>query len=378
VKITNIESIPAHNGFRNYLLVAVHTDEGITGIGESGMSSREMAVAGVIEHWKPVLVGQDPMRIEHLWQMMSRGGFFPARGPQSSALSAIDIALWDITGKALNTPVYQLLGGLARDKLLCYGHIGDGTSVEVMVENALRMKDRGWRALRFGSPMEDGRTCEPRRTVRKSIEYFAALREALGDDVELILDAHTRIDLPEAIQLGRALEEHDPLFLEDPLRSESYEQYAALRPHVHVPIGAGEQATSKWELLQLIENNLVDYCRLDPCLVGGLTESKKIAGWCEVHQIRLAVHNPLGPVSTAACVHFNLSCPNFGIMEQPGMPGIMPEVFRHQMEWKDGYLLPPTRPGLGIEVDLDAARKYPYQPWEPPQTKRLDGGVTNW
>jgi len=377
VKISDIEAIPAHNGFRNYLLVLVHTDAGISGVGEAGLSGREMAVMGVIEHWKQILIGQDVMRTEHLWQAMSRGAFFPAQRVQASAMSAIDIALWDIKGKALNLPVYQLLGGLTRDKVLCYGHVGDNKTVESTVEAAQRMVKAGWKALRFGPPI-DGNTVEPRKVMRKGLEYFAAIREAVGPEIEIIIDAHTRLELPEAVWLGRALEQYDPLFFEDPLRSETFDQYRALRPHIHVPIGAGEQCASKWEFRTLIEEDLIDYCRLDPCLVGGLTESKKIAGWCEAHHIRLAVHNPLGPVSTAACVHFNLSCPNFGIMEQPGLPGTLPEVFKHQMEWKDGYFVPPTRPGLGIEFDPKEAKKYPYKPWEPPQTRREDGSVANW
>jgi L-alanine-DL-glutamate epimerase-like enolase superfamily enzyme len=377
VKIRDIQTIPVFNGHRNILHVLVHTDEGISGIGESGMSNRELAVQGAVEHFKAQLIGQDPFRIEYLWQVMSRGNFFPANGIQASALSAIDCALWDIKGKALGVPVYQLLGGLARDKVLCYCHLGDTNDRPRMIERAKKMTADGWKALRFGSVI-CGDCFSVRQCLRESIDYFAAVREAVGPQVELILDAHTRFDLPEAIKLGRELEPYDPYFLEDPLRAENFDQYGELRRHVHVPIGAGEHCGNKFEFRRLIENDWIDYCRVDPCLVGGLTEAKKIAGMCEAHHIRLAVHNPLGPVSTAICVHLNLACPNVGAMEQPGLPGLLPAVFTKQMEWKDGYMLPPTAPGLGIEFNVEEALKHPFRLHEPPQTRALDGSVTNW
>jgi galactonate dehydratase len=376
MKIADVEPLIVFNGHRNLMLVAVTTDDGIVGIGESGLSGRELAVQGVVEHFRPWLIGQDPMRIEHLWQQMSRGGFFPAGHAQSAALSAIDIALWDIKGKALNVPVYELLGGLARDKVLCYPHVSGNKDVQKIVDQCMKLRADGWKCFRWGIPISSD-TIEPRDSAREAIKQFAALRDAALDE-ELIMDFHTRLDLPDAIRLCRELEQFDPFFIEDPLRAEHGASYRALRPHVHVPLAAGEQFTSKWQFREMIEEELIDYCRLDPCLVGGLTESKKIAGWCEVHHIKLACHNPLGPVASAACLHLNLSCPNVLVQEQPGKPGMMPEVFTRQVTWEAGYLLPSTAPGLGIEVNLDAARKLPYRPWEPPQTRRSDGSVTNW
>ena len=377
MKIRDIETIPVHNGYRNILHVLVHTDEGITGIGESGMSSRELAIIGAVEHFKAQLIGQDPFRIEYLGQVMSRGNFFPANGMQASALSAIDIALWDIKGKALGVPVYQLLGGLARDKVPCYCHLGDGNDATKMLENAKKKKADGWKTMRFASVLK-GDVVDQRKCMRESIERFAAVREAVGPEINLIIDVHTRFDLPEAIRFGREIEKYDPYFLEDPLRAENFDQYGVLRQHVHVPIGAGEHCGSKFEFRRLIENDWIDYCRVDPCLVGGLTEAKKIAGMCEAHHIRLAVHNPLGPVSTAACVHLNLAIPNVGAMEQPGLPGTMPDVYTKQLEWKDGYMIPPTAPGLGVEFNIEAAKKHPFKIHEPPQTRSPDGAVTNW
>ncbi len=378
MKITDIETVPVFNGYRNFLFVLVHTDAGISGIGESGLSGRELAVQGTIEHFKDVLIGQDARRIEHLWQVMARGAFFPAAGAQSSAMSAIDIALWDIKGKALGVPVYELLGGLTRDKVLCYAHVREDIETSLVIERCLTLKAAGWRAFRAGPPLAKGLIAEPRQIMKWMIDQFAKLREAVGPDFELIIDAHTRIDLPEAMRLCRELEAFDPYFVEDPLRSEDAAAYRVLRQQTIVPLAAGEQYGTKWAFRPMIEEELIDYCRLDPCLCGGITESKKIAAWCEAHHIRLAVHNPIGPVATAACLHFNLSCPNVGIQEQPAMPGGLADIFPEQMKWQDGYLLPPTKPGLGIEINLEAAKKYPGKPWEPPQVRRLDGSMTNW
>jgi galactonate dehydratase len=379
MKITGLEVYPVWGGFRNYLFVVVDTDEGIFGVGESGLTGRELAVAGVIEHLKPALIGQEPGRIEHIWQYISRGAFFPAEGAVSAALSAIDIALWDIKGKALNVPIYELLGGLARDKVVCYPHNnGHNLEIEPLVESCLATKEAGWKFVRWGFPQR-GNLLEPAEGVRASIAQFEAVREAVGDEIELCFDVHTRLDMPDALTLCREVEQFHPFFMEDPLRSEAPEAFEHFRPRTSVPIAAGEQFTSKWQFRQLIERDWIDYCRVDLCLAGGISEAKKIAGWCEAHYIKMAVHNPLGPVSSAACLQFNLSVPNFAVQEQPRKPiEILPEVVPVQPVWEDGYLLPPTAPGLGIEFDREAAKKFPFQMTELPQLRRLDGSFTNW
>ncbi|MEM6562059.1 MAG: mandelate racemase/muconate lactonizing enzyme family protein [Planctomycetota bacterium] len=381
MRITDLQSVAVFNGLRNFLFVVVETDEGLTGVGESGISGRELAVQGTLEHLKPLLVGQDPLRIEYLWQVMARGCFFPAAGAQASAMSAIDIALWDIKGKALGVPTFELLGGRARDKVLCYGHLPDVTDTQQLIDGGHQRIEQGYKVLRSVPPITDesAELLEPRRCMREGLDQFAQFREAFGPDIEMCVDVHTRLDLPEAITFCREIERLDPLFVEDPLRSEDGAAYRALRQHTHVPLAAGEQFGGKWQFRPLIEEELIDYCRLDVCVCGGLTSAKKIAGWCEVHHIRLAVHNPIGPVATAASTHLNLACPNVGIQEQPGLPGqIMLDVFDLQIQWDDGYLLAPTAPGLGIDFDIEAARKYPYKVWDPPQLRRADGSVTNW
>lgn len=379
MKITNIETYPVWGGYRNFLFVVVDTDEGIHGVGEAGITGRELAVMGAVEHLKPLLIGQDAGRIEHIWQMLFRGGFFPAQRIVTSAMAAIDIALWDIKGKALNVPIYDLLGGLVRDKVVCYPHNqGHGTDLAALVDSCLATKEAGWKFVRWGLP-QDGEILEPRQAVKTAIDQFFAVRDAVGEDIELTFDVHTRLDLPDVVWLCREIETTRPFFIEDPLRCENPDSFKTLRPRVHVPLAAGEQFNSKWEFRQLIEEEWIDYARVDLCIAGGITEARKIAGWCETHYIKLAVHNPLGPISSAACLQLNLATSNFGVQEQPAKPGTtLTDVVPVQPEWKDGYLLPPTRPGLGVEFDREAAKKHPFRMTELPHLRRLDGSVTNW
>lgn len=376
MKITDIKVFPIWGGGRNYLIIKVETDEGLYGIGESGLTWRELAVLEAIESLKPRLIGQDPTRKEHLWQVLFRSGFFPGSGILSAAISAIDIALWDLHGKALGVPVYELLGGLCRDKVVCYPHCG-GDTVDALVENAQKRVAEGWKFIRWGLASE-GELLEPSRMVRRGIEECQALREALGPEIEMLFDIHTRLDPADAITFCRAVEPYRLYFVEDPLRSENDASYHMLRQHVAVPLGVGEHYTSKWQFRELIEKDLINYARIDVCLVGGLTEARKVAGWCETHYINLAPHNPLGPVSAAACLHLDLAVPNFGVQEMPAQPGMLPDVFPVQVKWKDGYLLPPEGPGLGITFDERAAKKYPYQTSQGPMLRREDGAFTNW
>jgi galactonate dehydratase len=379
VKITGIEVLPVWGGHRNYLFVIVDTDEGISGYGESGLTGRELAVAGVIDHLRPELIGQDPRRIEHLWQYIARSAFFPAEGAVAAALSAIDIALWDIKGKALGVPVYELLGGLVRDKVVCYPHnAGHYMDVQSLVESCQKTTEEGWKFVRWGLPQNE-LLFEPYESTKAAIKQFAAVREALGDDIDICFDVHTRLDLPDALFLCKEAEQFRPFFIEDPLRSEAPEAFAQLRNRTTVPLAAGEQFTSKYQFRDLIENDWIDYCRIDLCLAGGITEARKVAGWCEAHYIKMVVHNPLGPVSSAACLQFNLATSNFSVQEQPRKPSeIIPEIAPVQPVWENGYLLPTTAPGLGVEIDREAAKKYPFQMATLPQLRRLDGSFTNW
>ena len=273
MKITDVTVFPVKD-FRTYLYVIVDTDAGLYGVGEAGLTGRELDVAGALEHFKPLLIGQDPFRTEHLWQLLFRGGFFPAQNILTAAISAVDIALWDIKGKALGVPVYQLLGGKARDKVAVYCHC-TGATVPDLVESARKSVADGWKFLRWGLAHHPGEVFEPRPAVDLAIQEFEAVRAAVGDEIELCFDVHTRLNLPDAVRLCRAVEPYRPYFIEDPLRSENPDSFKTLRPRVGVPLAAGEQFSSKWEFRQLIEEEWIDFCRLDLCICGGLTEAKK-------------------------------------------------------------------------------------------------------
>jgi len=365
---------------RNFFFVVVETDNGLKGVGEGGITFKEAATAGYIEALTPLLIGQDPFRTEHLWQVMFRSGVFPAGRIGAAAISAIDIALWDIKAQALGVPLYQLLGGLVRDKVACYPHVR-GTSAQELAEAAKRLKNDGWRFLRTElRPDSDGVTFEGSSAVRRGIADFAVLRDAVGDSVELLVDVHTRLDPADAIAYCRGIEPYRPFFVEDPIRMENFDSYRKLSRHINVPLAAGEQYATKWEFRQQVEEDLIDYARIDLCIVGGITESLKVAGWCETHYIKLAPHNPLGPVSTAACLHLDLATSSFGVQELPRIPGTyMQELFPVQVHYEAGHLYPSDRPGLGIVFDESAAARFPpLKEGACPQYRRGDGAFTNW
>ena len=376
MKIRDVRPVLFWAGNANRLIVVVETDDGITGLGESGPHLH--ATAAAVEMLKPRLVGEDATRIEHLWQVMFRGGFFPGGNILGAAVSAVDTALWDINAKALGVPVYRLLGGRYRDRVPAYCHIG-GHQLEGLVESGVAAAEAGWKYLRWGSPQQGDRH-EPRVVIRESIEGMEKLRAALGDEIELCFDVHARFDPSDSITLAKGIEPTRPYFLEDPIRSENLQLYRHLRQHIDIPLAVGEHYASKWEIRQLIEEDLIDFARPDLCIIGGITEAKKVAAMCETHQIRIVTHNPLGPVSSAACLHLNLAIPNVGVAEQPRQPGSnVTDFFPVQIGWDDGYLVPNDRPGLGVEFDEKAALASPPQP---PGRARLlrrdDGSITNW
>lgn len=378
MKISSIKTYLAKE-WRTFLFVVVETDDGTYGLGEAGLTGRELAVQGAIEHFNPLLLGQDPSRTEHLWQMLWRGGFYPAGQVLSSAIAAIDMALWDLKAKALDTPLYQLLGGRCRDRVLTYNHLGSG-SVEQVASQAERSVAEGWKCLRFELwPEHHNAGFEPRKAIRQSLKHWAAIREAVGDDIEICVDVHTRLGVADAVRYCRATETFRPFFIEDPLRSENPQSYRHLRQQTAAPLAAGEQYAGKWDFKHILEEELVDFARIDVAIAGGITEARKIAAMAETHYIDIAVHNPIGPVSTAACLHLNLACTNFGVMELPRRPGeTMADVITGQPIWENGFLLVPEKPGLGVEFDPEALQKYPFEMTELPHLHREDGSFTNW
>lgn len=377
MKITQIKSFVALSG---HFFVKVETDAGIYGLGEGGLSRRGLALAEVVRSFEPFLIGADPFQTEHLWQVMFRGAFFPGGVVQAAAVSAVDIALWDIKGKALNVPVYELLGGRTRDKVVCYPHNGGG-AIDALVASCKNTHEAGWKFVRWGlADGADSGTFEPRRAIRHGVEQVQAVRNALGDRVEILVDVHTRLDPADSLDFCNRVAPYNPFFIEDPLRSENPASLRRLRQQTSVPLAVGEQFDSKWTFRAVIEEDLMDYCRVDLCIAGGLTEARKIAGWCETHYIHLAPHNPLGPVSTAACLHLCLASSLVGVQELPRAPmSSLADEFPVQVPFEAGYLLPPQAPGLGIEFNEAALTNVSTQDYGPPTGyRRDDGSYTNW
>lgn len=378
MKITSVKPFPVQVGRQRSLFVKVFTDQGITGVGEAGLWGRELAVAECIRSAEAQLVGQDPSRLDHLWQKLFRGTFWRGGPVLGSAISAIDIALWDINAKALGVPVYRLLGGKSRDRVRCYAHLGD-VDRDTMVARAQAFVAEGWTVVRY-AVLQDMATgvFEPGTAIRRCVGDTAAVREAVGRDVDIVIDFHVRLNPNYAIELGRALEPYHPFFLEDPIRAENPGSYRMVREHVSLPIATGEHLVGKWEFRELIEQDLINYARPDLCIFGGLTEAKKLAGWCETHYIDMAPHNPLGPISTAACLALCTAVPNFGVLELSWRPGMMSEVIRGAPRLEGGYLIPSEEPGLGVDLDEEACRAYPFERWELYHLRRADGAFTDW
>ncbi len=398
MKITNIECIPVQAPARTLAPIVVETDEGIIGVGEAGLQRRWQAIIGTVEHLKKWLIGEDPMRIEHMWQRMFRGGFYPGDRLIGSVIAGIDIALWDIKGKALNAPVYELLGGRCRDYVQCFlaptyraalaGTAKDSKDcframmvngdVETMIALAKECLADGHKYFRIG-PDADGNRFDARASVRTLVAQLKAVRDAVGDAMELMVDIHARYSPDEAVWFCKEIEDLSLFLVEDPIRSEHTDGYRHIRQHTRVPLAAGEQWANKWEFRQAIEEELVDYVRIDICIAGGITEAKKIAAMAETHLIKILPHNPLGPVCTAASLHLNLACDNAGPQEVIFPPASMlPDVFQCDFKLEGTRLTVPNAPGIGVQFSRDAARKYPPDMTEPPHFHRDDGSYTNY
>ncbi len=396
MRITDIQVHPLQAPGRTLVVVTVHTSDGVIGVGEAGLQRRWLAIAGAVEHMKRWLVGEDPARIEYLWQRMARGGFYPADRLIGSAIAGIDIALWDIKGQVLGVPVYELLGGRCRDHVEAFGHATIFTAGEQEEERTLvarikseqrpedvaqlaaRRADHGEKYFRL-SPPEHGEQFDSRRSVRTLVAQLRAIRDRLGDRMELMVDLHTRLTLDESLWFCREVESLGLLVVEDPVRSEHVAAYRVLRENTCVPLAAGEQWASKWEFHTAIENHWIDYARVNICIAGGLTEAKKIAALAETHLVKLLPHNPLGPICTAASLHLDVACDNAGPQEVLFHPNdLLPDVFQCSFRLEGDRLTLPQGPGLGVRFDIDAARGHPAEMTEPPHFRRPDGSFTNY
>jgi len=395
MKITDIKPLPVWVGSRNQLVVKVETDEGIYGLGEAGLSGRELAVIGALKHFREFLIGKDPLQIGRIWQELYRSQYFEGGRVLLAAQSAIDIALYDIAGKALNVPVYQLLGGKQRDLIPCFA-TASGAGPK-LIDDVRLLLENGWRVIRTGPMMLDHQggftgesdIWEPRESIPMTAKWLTKVREECGSDFVLGIDYHHRLNVAETASFCQRMPKGTLDFIEEPIRDESPEAYEALRKMTDVPFAVGEEFSSKWQFLPFIEKHLTDFARVDICNVGGFTEAMKVAGWAEAHYIDLMPHNPLGPVCTAATIHLAAAVANFAWLEVRvtqtenlyyGQAGVNDaEALFPVQPLLDGTSFPvPTTPGLGIEIDEQAASSQTWKFWEAPHWKRRDGSVTNW
>lgn len=358
-------------------IVEIVTDGGIVGIGEGGARD-------TIEQCAQMIIGEDPFRIEHLWQYMYRGMFYPPGREKLHALGAIEMALWDIKGKALGVPVYELLGGATREYVECYA---TGYSLSKATSEFERAKDclaAGFRCYRTNPTGGDGQErFDFYEHTKKTIEHCKKMDEAVGGNGNWAVDLHTRFDTPEAIKICDALEELEPYFVEDLIRSENPGVYKTLRSLTKVPIAVGEQFGDRWDINELIEGRLIDYARTTLPNSGGLLELKKIASMCETHYVGMIPHFT-GPLATAALVHvLGSSSPTRCLIELAGGQFEKPPYFNDDyMLFKDGKIFINPAPGLGVKFDpkkatfvmeVDTKTKYPH-----PYLQSKDGAIHGW
>lgn len=361
MKITRMELVPASK----YLFLKLHTDAGIIGIGEVGAWGYIDGTIGVLKKLEGYIIGQDPMRIEHHWQYMYRSMYF--RGSIiMSAISAIDIALWDIKGKAYGVPVYELLGGKCRDKVRTYPAVFKFTPEE-MAEECKKVKAQGFTAARLmitgdirkeTAPYEDGIYAH---RVAAQIARVKACREAVGDDFDLILEVHRSMNPMDAIAFAKGVEAYRPLFLEDPIPPDSNAVMAEVASKTCLPIASGERFINIQEFEDLLSRNAARYVRPDVCALGGITPSKKVAAIAESHYVEIVPHNPLGPVSTAACLQLDAAVPNVCIQEFPSfyLQGNESQMLKTPLTLDHGYLCVPEAPGIGIELADNITALFP-------------------
>lgn len=361
MRITGIETILAGG---RYLFLKLNTDEGLIGWGECGSWAYQEATANVLKQMEKLIVGLDPLRTEFIWNALSRNLHFRGSVTQA-AVSGIDIALWDLKGKYFGVPCYQLMGGMLREKIRIYVN-ARGKNADEIASAAAELKAQGMRAIRFsiGHPSdEDGRCGENfSALVTRVEETMRKVREAVGPEVDVAIECHRGLRPAEAIELGRALEKYRPYFYEDPI-PDNLEAMATVIRNCPSPVATGERFINPAEFDSLMSHADVRYIRPDMCVAGGLTAGKKIAAEAEAKGVYVIPHNPLGPISTAACLQLDACIPNFEIQEYPMMNGRcrLDREMKAPFRIEDGYILLPTAPGLGIELIDDIAEKFPFE-----------------
>src|ERR1700676_2642265 len=402
MRITDAKVIVCSPG-RNFVTLKIMTDAGMHGLGDATLNGREKAVVAYLEdHVIPCLIGCDPHRIEDIWQYLYKGAYW-RRGPVTMAsISAVDTALWDIKGKALNVPVYQLLGGASRDAVLVYGH-ASGKNIDDTVAAVGEYARLGYKAIRAQSgvpglnsaygggrgkmyyePAEKDAPVEDAWSSELYLNFvprlFERLRKEFGSDLHLLHDAHHRLTPIEAARLGKELEPYHLFWLEDPTPAELQESFRLIRRHTTTPLAVGEVFNSIYDCQQLIHEQLIDYIRAAVGHAGGISHLRKIASLADIYHVRTGCHGAtdMSPVCMAAALHFDLSVPNFGIQEYMHHSAETDRVFSHSYSFADGMMHPGDAPGLGVDIDEQLASKYPYRRAYLPISRKLDGTMHSW
>ncbi len=384
--VTDLRTRIVHLDFRNSILVTVETDAGITGISETVMKRKSLTVEQSILQLRDFLIGKDPTDIEDHWEKMYRDSFWVGGPMHSTAISAIDCALWDILGKSLGVPVHKVLGGPTRRRVPVYCHCPGGTTPDDFAANVLTCKKNGYGAIKTTLPVFYGNSgksysgtngaierswketeyIEP-SVFRRIRDFFVAARQASGPDFGLAVDCHGRLNLKNAVRLCRQLEDLDLLFIEEPVPPENAEVLAAVHRETSVPIAAGERWATIYGVREFVERQAVDILQCDLVNCGGITGLKKIAALAEAHYIGMAPHNPNGPVATMMNLQFAASVPNYYMLETIGGEvdwQLWREILHNEMPFKDGYFSVPCAPGFGILLNEEALARHPYVPHE--------------
>jgi galactonate dehydratase len=392
MKITQIETLVCHARMRNWIFVKVLTDQpGLFGWGEATLEWHTRGVVGTIEDLCPLLIGEDPTRVEHLWQMMWRQHFWHGSGiTRSTAIAGIDLALWDIVGKVHSVPCHQLWGGPVRDQIRLYGHLGGGnleSFYETPVDHARQFADLACASVEDGFTAFKSMALPPTmpieglKAIRAAEACVAAMREAVGEDVDIMVDGHARPSPAMGMQFARALDDYGLYFLEEPCWPESVESLAAINAATATPIATGERLTHLAAFRDLFAARGCEICQLDLTHCGGFTEARRIAALADAYRIALAPHNPQGPVSTAASLEFGFSQPGYIICESvhndvPWREAVVDEGFT--VDPLTRTVTPNTRPGLGIEINEDEVKKHPFEQEIAQRVFYSDGSVGDW
>lgn len=382
LKIIKIETIP----IKRYLFVKVYTDTGIVGLGEAGNWGFIAATIEAIKKLGNFLIGQDPFRIEHHYQNMYRAMYF--RGSiLMSAISALEIALWDIKGKALGVPVYELLGGKTRNKVRAYcSRLSNfETNPKGIAAEIAELKGKGFTACKVWLPDstmdQDGKREFYSKKVELATEKVRLTREAVGFDFDLILEAHRSMSVSESIEFAREVEKYRPMIFEDPIIPDNVDMMSYVANKINIPIATGERYINFYEFESLIRRRAAQYIRPDVCAVGGLNASKKIAAIAEANNILVVPHNPLGPVSTAVCIQLCACISNVGIMELPSfmLDGSEDKMVKEPIKIENGCFIVPDRVGIGIELSDDARQLFPAKDRSCNSSYlNFDGSVRDW